>query len=336
MEVGDMPTNERSASPSKRWIDLGQVDGAFMSDQGLLHPQWMIISQAIEARVPEAHRVEAWKDAALQWVCLLRAELGGGYWIQQGKNAILLSSLAPEKVKRLLKLSSSAYKEITYNLAHLAWEGWPGPQVILIFSEPDDFQSYLAAFFREGQVPPLQGVQLHKGYPHVALIWTTEQDAMGTLVHELSHNCLTHLPLPLWLNEGIAVTLQRGILWSRQHTLRSLFTGPPEWRNLVGQHRQHWNEQAIQEFWAGTSFYHDSLVAVSYSLAEALVQRLSTRRALFLAFVHHARCEDAGQLAAIEWLGVRLEETVATLLGPGKWCPSRRVIDEMLKAAPGE
>lgn len=33
----------------------------------------------------------------------------------------------------------------------------------------------------------------------------------ASIAHELTHDCLAHLALPLWLNEGVAVVVQKAI-----------------------------------------------------------------------------------------------------------------------------
>ena len=62
----------------------------------------------------------------------------------------------------------------------------------------------------------------------------------------MTHLALAHLSLPKWLDEGIAVNLERRLTGLRD----SLYT-PKE---LHEKHLEFWNEQSIQEFWSGTSF----------------------------------------------------------------------------------
>jgi hypothetical protein len=329
-----MHANAReSPGKSGHWIDLSRIEGAFKVDRGLRHPQWESIGKAIETSVPEGSRIDAWGEAARQWVDELQADLGGQYSVCEGKNVILLSPLAPKAARRFSKFSASVYEDIVFNLKHLAWEGWPGVRVVLIFTEADDYEAYLGAFFTGGQVPRVSGVHLNQGYPHVALLWTTEEDVCAIIVHELGHHCLAHLPLPIWLNEGIAVVLEHLIIWARHHLLASWLVNrarPQPWAELAPEHRQHWNARTIQTFWAGTSFHEGGIISdLSYSLAAALTVRLDKRRLLFLPFVRHAGWEDAGQTAAMEWLGIELGQEVAALLGPGDWDPSSEAIREL-------
>jgi hypothetical protein len=50
---------------------------------------------------------------------------------------------------------------------------------------------------------------------------------------------------PLWLNEGVAVRVERFMTRPSEPMLH---------RELADQHRNHWTETNIQEFWAGASF----------------------------------------------------------------------------------
>ncbi|MBI5387132.1 MAG: hypothetical protein HZA90_20875 [Verrucomicrobia bacterium] len=236
----------------------------------------------------------------------------------------------------MLRFAVSVDKDISAILGQLAWEGWPGTRVVLLFAEEDDYLAYSAAFYSNGQVLWLLGAQLNQGYPHVAMLWSEEKEVLEYLIHELTHTCLAHLPLPHWLNEGMAESLRRRITWSREHRLASLIPGRQPrstWTELAEQHRRHWNEQTLQEFWAGASFYQNETAScLSYSLADALVQRLSERQPHFEVFVRHAQFEDAGQVAALEWLGLRLEDEMTALLGPGNWRPSITAMSEIREA----
>ncbi len=101
-------------------------------------------------------------------------------------------------------------------------------------------------------------------------------------------------------------------------------------REMAAEHHAHWNEQNIQGFWAGTSFYGpDEGNKLSYNLGEILVELLSGNWEDFLNFVQNADWNDAGQDAALKCLDRCLGETLAGFLGPGQWRPNRRKIAEL-------
>ena len=171
---------------------------------------------------------------------------------------------------------------------------------------------------------------------HLAVKLTTELEAAQTLAHELTHGRLAHLPIPAWLNEGIAMRLQRvtaGVYAPRADegdqknfwAAMSNWVPPLMWDELAERHHAFWNEQNIQSFWAGTSFEdNQESQELSYSLAEVLVNLLGENRDAFLEFVSRAHYDDAGQTAALDCLGVCLGDTAGTFLGEGSWRPVRK------------
>jgi hypothetical protein len=101
-------------------------------------------------------------------------------------------------------------------------------------------------------------------------------------------------------------------------------------RGLAQEHHSWWNEQNIQEFWAGTSFYGpDEGNKLNYNLGEIRVELLSNNWGDFLNFVQNADPRDAGQDAALKCLDCCLGDTLARFLGPGEWRPSRKMIAEL-------
>jgi hypothetical protein len=138
------------------------------------------------------------------------------------------------------------------------------------------------------------------------------------------HNCVVHLQLPLWLNEGLAVIFDRTIAQGRQPFLD---------HELRDRHLVFWNPENIQEFWAGLSFGEPGESnQLSYSLAEILVNLLLSESKGFGEFVKHADWRDAGQTAALGILGRDLGETAGTFLGEGNWRPRRKAMVDYWEA----
>jgi hypothetical protein len=104
-------------------------------------------------------------------------------------------------------------------------------------------------------------------------------------------------------------------------------------KDLVDRHARHWTHESIQTFWAGTSWYiPEESNELSYSLAEILL-RLPTEEGLALVeFIKHADWRDAGQDAALNFLGKDLGDLAGQFLGPGCWRPERKAIAELLDA----
>ena len=301
--------------------DLKSIPDALEYVEGFSRVDWDRVAQLINTTIPEEEQGVAWDGAALQWVGILRDELGGSYRISESDNYILLSEYSDEQVKYLLGVTAKAHSIIFVNLGNLAATGGGARNVLLLFSDLDDYDHYIAYFFRGTHIPQTGGIYLNTGYRHIALPDHGPTAAAMTIVHELCHNCIHHLPVPGWLNEGVAVTLERKI--SRE-IITDLRGGIMD-ADLAQRHHAFWSEENIQEFWAGTTFYmKDEAQALSYSLAEVLVHKLSGDHRLFLDFLASAHYDDAGQTAALDVLGINLGDVVGDFLGPGEWRPVRK------------
>jgi hypothetical protein len=252
----------------------------------------------------------------------LAADLGGGSRVQRSQNFYCLSDLDEETTRTLLTYAEFVVETIRGCLGKAAWSGYHGKHVLLLFSDPDDYYAYVSYYDRDGLHILSGGVFIQRGYAHIALPYADTLSAQHVLVHELTHNLLCHLSIPLWLNEGLAVVIERLVV-------RRNFVVD---RELADRHRNHWNETNIQAFWAGKTYDapgDDS--QLSYSLGEILVGLLSEKGADFVEFVKAADWRDGGQDAAINFLNQGLEEFLAGFLGPGNWRPQRKAIAENLK-----
>ena len=133
----------------------------------------------------------------------------------------------------------------------------------------------------------------------------------------MTHACLEHLPLPIWLNEGLAVNTERRLAGSPREQL-----GAHE--KLHDKLRRFWSVVRIQEFWSGSSFHDPESQALSYELARILAEQLAMDWQPFAQFVLHADRADAGAAAARECLGLDLGVLVTSLLEretPKSWSP---------------
>jgi hypothetical protein len=138
----------------------------------------------------------------------------------------------------------------------------------------------------------------------------------ATLVHELTHDLLASFPLPLWLNEALAMAFEADIAGHGSPLVN---------RELAEEHQVYWNAQTIQEFWFGLSFSKVDGQKLACSLACILLNLIATELrpspAQFRDFVIQANRKDGGQSAAEAALDLDLNDLVATFLGPGDWRP---------------
>jgi hypothetical protein len=305
-----------------RLIDLNQLEGAFSFEEGFSRPDWRVISKGIK-ETDSLDVNAAWDEAVHQWMIRLRSDLGGDYQISESRRFFLLAPLDDEKRTKILEFSERTLTQIRERLQSAAWNPEHGKHVVLLFAEEDDYYQYISYFYHEGAWSKNGGCLIHKDYAHIAVPY----DPLAlrqTLAHELTHNCVVHLRLPRWLNEGLAKTFE--------HMVASRFR-PLLDHDLRERHLAFWNEQNIQEFWAGVSWRKagDSN-ELSYNLAEIMLQLLSERQGDWGAFVKQADWRDAGQTAALQCLDTDLGAVMGTFLGPGDWRPRRKAMVSLWEA----
>lgn len=322
--MGQPSTKPNPVPERPQWLDLSQIQGAFVWAEGYSRPNWKLICETIEQRVAGENLAGAWTDAVVQWVDQLRLDLGGQYAVRSSPEFVLLSAQETRIADDLLGFAEATLEQIYSWLREAAWRWAHGKHVILLFEDQEDYYQYVAYFYRDGIHPASGGCLIHKDYVHIAMPYngSTIRRALG---HELVHNSVVHLHLPLWLNEGLAVSFERSIAGTQTHVLDG---------DLRERHLAFWNHQTIQKFWAGVSFDDpgDSNM-LSYSLAEILTHLLLNGASELPAFLKAARREDAGQTASLNVLETDLGQIAGTFLGPGEWRPKRKAISECWKAA---
>jgi uncharacterized repeat protein (TIGR04138 family) len=323
--AGSIPVNETEAVasiPPSEHIKLETMEGAFHCSADFSRPDWLLISRAVQRLAEPPEQDAAWEEVAWQWLDQLRQDLGGNYCVRGSEDFLLLSNVSSATAGNILRFAESAQVIVREALGDLAWRGDCGKQPILMFSDEDDYYEYISFFYKSDEIPRSMGVFIPEGFPHIALKSGTEQQDCMVIAHELAHNCLVHLPIPLWLNEGVAQRLERAISGSGASNTN---WGALMSQELAERHHEFWNEENIQAFWAGTLFHSSGdAQELSYSLAEVLVHLLCEDRAGFPEFIAHADCADAGQTAALDYLGKNLGDVVATFLGEGNWRPVRK------------
>ena len=142
-------------------------------------------------------------------------------------------------------------------------------------------------------------------------------EAEATAAHELTHACLRHLPIPLWLNEGFAVAMEDEICGSAPLRMES---------ERFAEHAGFWDEGTIQEFWSGAAFNRtDEGSSLSYELARYCLRSLAHDYDVFARFANSASFVDAGEAAAIDCYGGSLGGVIHQFFGAGDWSPNPQV-----------
>jgi hypothetical protein len=278
-------------------------------------PDWDRIDESLAERLAHEDPHLIWSSVAVSWLDELRSVLGDPYSVSSSDHFLLLSPGGEREVKLFLDYAEKTRKRILHLLDGIASDGGYGKSCVLAFADIDSYYEYVANYYpAEGEYAFSSGMYINDGYGHFVYVAAEMVAIEPIIAHELTHMQLTHLPLPAWLNEGLAVNTEN-ILSPRSG---SHFT-PAEMRS---KHGAFWNEQTIQEFWSGKSFLRaDDGNLLSYDLAKQLTTLISQNRASFVNFANAADMFDSGQQAAESHLGISLEHAVSHLLGAGNWRP---------------
>jgi hypothetical protein len=202
--------------------------------EGFCRPDWAAIAASIEGGVPESEWRSAWESASRQWVERLCCELAGDYGMYETPNFLIITE-APERIAREAGNSyESALKHILSSLSGVASDAGFGKHVVLMFARLDEYYRYITYFYPEGEHPMSGGVCLGgDGYIHFAFPTLDYSSYRTVLVHELTHGCLAHLPIPAWLNEALSMRMEEVICGSSIFHLDGDiydFLGEGEWK----------------------------------------------------------------------------------------------------------
>jgi hypothetical protein len=238
---------------------------------------------------------------------------GAPYGVRETANFLLMSPLCSRETVLAERFVERAWKQIVTELAGLAPEDRVGKGVVLLFSTRDAYYEYSGYFYPDGEHPLSAGVFLNVEYGHIAIPFYDLQETEATIAHELTHYYLRSLPIPLWLNEGLAVTFENEICANRPLRMDA---------ERLAEHRAFWNDETIQEYWSGRAFGRtDQGLDLSYELARYCVRALAHDREPFIEFVRGATFEDGGEAAAVAAFGGSLGGLIEQFFGSGDWSP---------------
>jgi len=280
--------------------------------EGFPRPQWPAIGALIDS-LPGEHAHEHWCLAARAWLSATARHLGDPYIVRETRNFLVFSPLIPRETEVVERFVERAWKQIVTELEGLVDDDGHGKGVVMLFATQDEYYAYSAFFYPDGEHPLSAGVFLNAEYGHVAIPFHDIAETEATIAHELTHCYVRTLPIPLWLNEGLAVTFENEICANRPLRMDS---------DRLAEHRAFWNEETIQELWSGRSFGRtDEGNGLSYELARYCVRALAHDREPFLEFVKNASFEDGGESAAVAVYGGSLGGLIEQFFGAGDWSP---------------
>ncbi|HRQ64557.1 MAG TPA: hypothetical protein PKZ76_06820 [Xanthomonadaceae bacterium] len=280
-------------------------------EDGLPHVDWEAVRAWCDGFDDDERGGMAWLACEHAWLLHLRDALGSGYRLFESNVALLLTRQNDRAADLTLAFVARTGRRVQRLLGRLAHvEPW-GRDILILFDDADTYYRYVGAFHPEDEdFAASSGMFISAGCAHFVSVDQDLHAVEPVIVHEMSHAMVTHLPLPTWLNEGIAV--------NAEHRLAG--DGATVWdrRELVRRHRAFWTPPLIQGFWSGQSYLRpDEGNELSYDLGRIIVDAMSSDWTRFEDFALAAQRSDGGKAAAREVLGVDLGAFVASFLGAG-------------------
>jgi hypothetical protein len=283
--------------------------------EGLPHPDWHVVQAWID-EFPEARREAAGHAIQLAWLGMLAAALGDDYRVFASAHALVLSHRPDNEGNAALEFVDLTRQRVQGMLEELACDDGP-KEVLLVFADADEYSCYARRYCPDlDETMASAGMYLFVGGGHFIVhgdeLWRMEP----TIVHELTHAQLAHLPLPLWVNEGMAVNAEQ----------RITRMGAAAWdvKALEQKHADFWTPETIQEFWNGAAFKRpDEVSELAYDLGRLLVNGMCADWSAFKRFVATANADDGGSAAAADAMHIDLGEAVRHFLecDDGDWSP---------------
>jgi len=293
------------------------IPNAIERGERFIKPNSAVIAGWVEANVPSEQLNEIWTCLARQWLEMLQETLDDGYAITESEEFVLVAKEDVRLNSRMLASCEHARRTILKTLPDVARDEGYGKHVVLAFADTESYYDYISDFYPdEGEYAISGGVFLDQGYGHFAICLAYGDDHERTIAHELNHNLLRHLPLPLWLNEGVTQVIEDLVVG------RSYFSTD---HDIVRRHRAYWNTKTIDAFWSGDSFFSpDDGQELSYHLAQVLFRNLMADFPKKMSpLLNAAHYENAGDTALRQLCSVSLGDRVKQFLRDGSWEPGR-------------
>lgn len=224
------------------------------------------------------HQNAAWREAKRAWLLRMRCALGPSFGLRESRNVLLLPSLKPNVADATLDYMERTLQRVTSMLEGVARMPAAGQDVMIVFDDDESYYRYVSCYYPEaGEFAFSGGMHIDAGCSHYVTVKADLRQIEPVIAHEMTHGCLAHLPLPAWLNEGLAMNVERRLSPTPQ-------THTPQ--QLRAKHLTFWTPQDIQEFWSGQSFLRpDDGNLLSYDLASLTVDQMSNPWEPFKQFV---------------------------------------------------
>ncbi len=266
----------------------------------------------------ETRKGAAWAVCERAWLLHFRDALGAAFRLDESESAAVVSSLEPGVGRATVQFIERTGRRIGAVLKGIVENPPWGKDLLIAFDDEESYYRYVSHYYPDsGEFAFSGGMHLNAGCGHFVTVKGELRVMEATIVHEMTHAWLGHLPLPAWLNEGLAVNTERRLAGAPRATYGAV-------EQLHDQLRRFWSVVSIQSFWSGQAFHAPESQQLSYELARILVEQLAKDWSAFAQFARSAERADAGAAAAREHLGLDLGHAVTALLErdtPRSWSP---------------
>ncbi|TQV75057.1 hypothetical protein FLL45_08945 [Aliikangiella marina] len=279
---------------------------------------WQGVFTYLEQSAVDKKHLITHQELTLLWLNQLRSQLSQQFFIYQSDHFIILSNGDDKFLNKLFKMTEAIYRRIKSALADIldpkfdAAENFKHP--IFVTSDIDLYYDYVSYFYPEdGEFQQSSGVFLRYGINHFVVPESEFEQLEAVVAHELTHAMLSHLSLPVWVDEGLAVNTETMITRQANYRLNP---------QKNSRHNDFWNEKTIQEFWSGEGFQKPGETSeLCYHLAQIIVASMAEEHPSFVEFVRNAKYPDSGEAAAYKVFGGSLGAIIEQFFGPGDWSP---------------
>ena len=294
-------------------MKINWLNSHFEKINGFSFPNWQTVDEHINDELLDVDQHNLWTQIANRWVDIMIADLDDGYTANESENFIVVSNVDANYSNRLIIFLEQCLKRILKTLPSIASNDIFGKHVVFVFADNDRYYDYICNFGpQEGTYGLTTGMYLNYGYGHFVFPHQEIDYTFQVVAHELTHALLNHLPIPTWLNEGLAMNME------------SMLTGGGSfiYKEKFNMHQRFWGFDEIQEFWQGTAFGRpDEGQELSYHLAQVLVANISENKNGFTKFANLANWQDGGEAAMSQVFDLSLGDLIDNFLGEGNWWP---------------
>lgn len=312
-------TSPNDAAPAVLHIPgIAEFDfkAALMDGHGYPIADWNAVTAWVEGT--GARQAHARNLARRAWLLHVRDALGGALRVVESRGAMVLSSYELHVAQAAARYVDDVRGRIVRALDGIARFPRDEQSVMLVLDSQEDYYRYIANYYPEdGEFAFSGGMFVNAGCPHFIGVKDELSLLEPVIAHEMTHNAVTHLPLPMWLNEGIAVSTEKLLTYRQANHQDSI--------DKINKHRDYWTPERVQEFWSGESFVRtDEGNELSYDMAQHIVQLLGRDWSSFARFTRAAHRDDGGAAAAREVLRLDLGHLAAAAIGmpeQANWSP---------------